>query len=371
MDTDTIPVSGLDELEKHLDQLASDPALPPDIKLFDHVELQMTGTRNVTLLTRRPPDANIPPLIPRLLPKITDILKRYQHDPAVLCSLATKLLGPLGFIQVVELASEEAIVQALRSPAPSANLLAMTILAKAARSPGDAAILAANMKGAITSFLTRWLSASQVEVGEKGSRVLGDLLDIDADARPPEGLAVSGVEIVARKAPGQGSMWRRIFHDRDVYGLILSLCSNGPHQAAEGGLTPQQLSLAQGRLLRILPRLSALNIAAVTQSRFPELHRRYTNSDGVGGLLYFAALDMIDKEDVLMHLSLIDFFEAMISIQRITPFSTYKMDTLRTLYREASKQDNTLKNAIMSLPERTVPEEADELRRFIHEISAA
>lgn len=43
MDTDTIPVSGVDDLEKHLDQLASDPNLPLDNKLFDHVELQVTG----------------------------------------------------------------------------------------------------------------------------------------------------------------------------------------------------------------------------------------------------------------------------------------------------------------------------------------
>ncbi|KAI0442934.1 hypothetical protein F4803DRAFT_342560 [Xylaria telfairii] len=360
MDTDTVPVLGVDDLEKHLDQLASDPTLPPDNKLFDHVELQMT-------------DANIPPLIPRLLPRITDVLKRYQRDPAVLCSLATKLIGPLGFTQVVELASEEALVQALRSPAPSANLLAMTVLAKAAQSPGDAAILAANMKGLVTAFLTRWLSAPQVEVGERGSRVLGDLLDIDSDTRPPEGLAVSGVELAVRRAPGQGSMWRRVFHDRDVYGLILSLCSNGPHQTAQDAqdaFATQQLSLAQGRLLRILPRLSALNIAAVTKSHFPELHKQYANSDHVGGLLYFAALDMVDNEDALMHLSLIDFFETMLSIQRITPFSSYKMDTLRTLYREATKQDDALKNAILSLPERTVPEEADELRRFIHDISA-
>ncbi|KAH8157528.1 hypothetical protein CIB48_g10716 [Xylaria polymorpha] len=345
MDTDTVPVLGVDDLEKHLDQLASDPTLPPDNKLFDHVELQMTGTRNVP-----PKDA--------------------ARDPTILCSLATKLIGPLGFTQVVELASEEALVQALRSPAPSANLLAMTVLAKAAKSPSDAAILAANMKGLVTSFLTRWLSAPQVEVGERGSRVLGDLLDIDSDTRPPEGLPVSGVEAAVRRTPGQGSMWRRVFHDRDVYGLILSLCSNGPHQTAEDAFAPQQLTLAQGRLLRILPRLSALNIAAVTKSHFPELHKQYANSDGVGGLLYFATLDMVDKKDALMHFSLIDFFETLLSIQRLTPFSSYKMDTLRTLYREATKQDDALKNAILSLPERTVPEEADELRRFIHDISA-
>ncbi|KAI3319536.1 hypothetical protein HD806DRAFT_539230 [Xylariaceae sp. AK1471] len=358
MDTDTIPVSGVDELEKHLDQLMSDPTLPPDNKLFDDVELQVTGKHNTNIL----------PLIPRLLPKITDILKQYQHDPAVLCSLAIKLLGPLSFTQVMSLASEDALIQALRSPAPSANLLAMTVLHKAVESPSDAAILAA-MKDIITSFLTQWLSAPQVEVGEKGFKVLGDLLDVDSDTRSPEGLAVSGVEIAVRRTPGQGFMWRRIFHDRDIYGLVLSLCSNGPHQSATDGLTPQQLSLAQGRLLRILPRLSALNFNAVTKTDFPELHERYANSEGAGGLLHFAALHMIDKEDVLMHLSLVDFFESLLSIQRITPFSTYKLDTLRKLYREATREDATLKNAILSLPERTVPDEADELRHFIHDIS--
>ncbi|KAI1173232.1 hypothetical protein F4777DRAFT_589973 [Nemania sp. FL0916] len=354
-DTDTIPVSGVDDLEKHLDELAGDPTVMSNNKLFDHVELQVT-------------DANVAPLIPRLLPKISDILKRYQRDPTALCSLATKLLAPLNFTQAMSLASEEALILALRSPAPSANLLAMSILAKAAASPSDAAILAA-MKDIVTSFLTQWLSAPQVEVGEKASRVLGDLLDIDSDARPSQGLAVSGVEIAARRPPGQGFMWRRLFHDRDVYSLVLSLCSDGPHHGPDGGLTTQQLSLAQGRLLRILPRLSALNFAALTRTDFPDVYQQYANAEPAGGLLNFAALHMVDKEDVLMHLSLIDFFEAFFSIQRITPFSTYKMDTLRTLYQAATRQDGTLKNAILTLPDRTVPEEADELRQFIHAIS--
>ncbi|GAP86931.2 hypothetical protein SAMD00023353_2400810 [Rosellinia necatrix] len=355
MSADTIPVLGVDDLEEHLDRLISDPDRPLEVKLFDHVELQMT-------------DANILPLIPRLLPKITDILRRYQHDPTPLCSLATKLLGPLTFIQVMSLASEEVLIQALRSPAPPANLLAMTVLAKAAGSPGDAAVLAA-MKDIITTFLTQWLSTPHVGVGEKGSRVLGDLLDVDSDIRPPQGLAVSGAEIAVRRPPGQGFMWRRVFNDRDVYGLILSLCSNGPHQGVQVGLSPHQLSLAQGRLLRLLPRLSALNFTAVTKTNIPDLHQRYANSEGAGGLLYFAALHMVDKDDVLMHLSLIDFFEALLSIQHITPFSTYKTDTLRTLYREATQRDDTLKRAILSLPERTVPDEADGLRQFIHDIS--
>ncbi|KAH9995336.1 hypothetical protein F4779DRAFT_631672 [Xylariaceae sp. FL0662B] len=353
MDTDAVPITGADELEKHLDQLLVDPTLTPTLKLFDDVELQLT-------------DANIPPLIPRLLPKITEILRNYQQDPAILCSLAIKLLKPLTFTHILSLAPEVAIIQAMRSPAPSANILAMTILEKAAKSPSEAAILAM-MNNVITSFLTQWLSAPQVEVGEKGTKVLGDLLDIDCDVHPPDGLSVNGVEITTRKPPGQGLMWRRIFHDRDIYSLILSLCSLGPHQRSGGGQTPQQLSLAQGRLLRILPRLAALNFRAVTRSEFPELNLRYAGFED-GGLLHFAALHMVDKIDMLMCLSLIDFFEALLSIQRITPFSTYKMVTLQRLVRDATVNDNILKAAIRSLPERTVPEEAEELGRFINDV---
>jgi hypothetical protein len=38
------PVTGLDELDKHLDDLLQDPDLAVNPKLFDDVELQLTGT---------------------------------------------------------------------------------------------------------------------------------------------------------------------------------------------------------------------------------------------------------------------------------------------------------------------------------------
>lgn len=43
MDTDTIPVSGVQELDKHLDELLVDPTLSLTPRLFDDVELQLTG----------------------------------------------------------------------------------------------------------------------------------------------------------------------------------------------------------------------------------------------------------------------------------------------------------------------------------------
>lgn len=36
-------ITGLQELREHLRELSGDPTLPLQAKLFDHVELQLTG----------------------------------------------------------------------------------------------------------------------------------------------------------------------------------------------------------------------------------------------------------------------------------------------------------------------------------------
>jgi hypothetical protein len=127
-------------------------------------------------------ETNTPPLIPRLLPNLTQILSTYQRDPSILASLAIKLLKPIQFTQALTLASEESLVQALLSPAPSANTLGITVIEKAARSPSDTAILSI-MKDVVEAFLRIWLSTPDVGVGEKAAKALGDLLDMDCDRR--------------------------------------------------------------------------------------------------------------------------------------------------------------------------------------------
>jgi hypothetical protein len=319
-------------------------------------------------------------LIPRFLPRLTTILKQYQQDPAVLASLSVKLLQPVSFTQILSLASEDSLIQGLRSPAPSANILAMTIIEKASRTPADAALLS-TMPALVSEFLRSWLVSPHVEIGQKGGIVLGNLLDIDCELPPPP--PPSSAEdisqaIVLRKSPGQGKLWRRVFLDRDVYRLMLAICSG--HDPATSS-DEKQLSLAQGRLLRILPRLAALNFRAVARSEFAsptpvhqtngnttsEEEQRQRNADS---LLHFAALRMVDRRDRLMHLSLVDFFEAFVSLMRpgVTEYSAYKVETIRSLLREATGQDPELKAALLSLPDRIVPEEADEVRSWIREV---
>ncbi|OHE91927.1 hypothetical protein CORC01_12777 [Colletotrichum orchidophilum] len=356
MSANSVPISGLAELEKHLDDLVASPETPLEPKLLDDVELQLNET-------------NIPPLLPRLLPLLTTILKTTPHDPKQIVSLTIKLLSPVPFTQTLQLADESSLITALRSPSPHANLLALAILAKASASPSDAAILSL-MPRVVEELLRRWLSAPQVEVGERASRVLGDLLDIDCELPPPSSLpTLTATEIVRRRAPGQGRMWQRIFHDKELFGLVLSLAKGqDPSPTADGEsvtLSERQLSLAQGRILRLLPRLASLNIIEVGISQFPEL----TGSPEVG-LLQLAALHMVDKTDTLMHLNLIDFFETLLSVMRVVEHSHRTMGILKDLVKQATRDDNLLKNALGSLPNRTVPEESESLRTFIRDVLA-
>ncbi|KAK4098133.1 hypothetical protein N658DRAFT_477654 [Parathielavia hyrcaniae] len=378
---ETTPISGLDELDRHLDDLIQDPSLGITPKLFDDVELQLT-------------ESNIPPLIHRFLPRLTVLLKQYTQDPAVIVSLTIKLLGPVSFVAILQLASPDGLIQALDSPAPAANLLAMAILHKAAASPQEVTLLS-SVPSLFAAFTTRWLAAPQVEVGQRGGKILGDLLDIDCELPPPapttRPVDVTHAELVLRKAPGQGMLWNLLFRDTAMYTLLLDLIS-GRHPATAH--SPHQLSLAQGRVLRILPRLASIDFRAVAHSDItPPAPVHLTNGtttngdDGDNddnqhhqpppspnppqrgeGLLQYAALRMVRRSDVLMHLSLVDFFEALVSLMRVTEPSALKLETLRAVVGEAAAGDRVLREALLSLPDRTVEEEAEDLRRWVGEV---
>ncbi|KAK1832622.1 hypothetical protein QBC39DRAFT_68870 [Podospora conica] len=322
-----IPVTGLDELDKHLDDLVRDPTIPLNAKVIDEVELQLT-------------ESNTPPLVTRFLPRLTTILKQYPSDPTLLANLTTKLLRPVSFTQVLTLASPESLIQALDSPAPSANLLAMTILHKATTSPSQLA----SMPDLVAAFLRRWLASPFVEVGQLGGKVLGDLIQADhaSSASSPFFRAVTG--------PGEPH-----------HQLITDLCA-GRHPDTRDDA--HQLSLAQARLLRVLPRLAGLNILQVAGSAL-------SNGNRPGaGLLQWAATGMVDKSDRLLHLSLVDFFKELVVVMRTAEGARAPgaVETLRALLVEAMAEDELLRGALAKLPEEMVEEEVEEMRAWLKEL---
>ena len=322
------------------------------------------------MLTCPPPEDNIPPLLPVLLPALTTILKSTTQDPTPCLSLTIKLLSPLPLTRTLTIADPPSLLSALRSPLPGANLLALAILHKAAATPADAAILG-TLPELVEELVRRWLDADDVGVAERAARVLGDILETDCDVVPspnpqdqPQVNGVNGVngdatQLVRRtRPPGHGHVWALFLESRPITSLIPQLCSPSASR------TTHQTSLSQGRLLRLLPRLATLKISALTTTSSPDLFP----SDGPqSGLLPWAALAMVDKSDVLMHLNLVDFLETLVSVMRVAENRTRETDEiLGQLIRTAVRGDEQLATALRGLPDRTVEEEAEPLRVYIN-----
>lgn len=305
-------------------------------------------------------------MIPRLLPKLTQILLSYPKDPTILASISAKLLRPISFTQALTLASEDALTQALQSSAPSAANLAIAVIAKAAQSPSNTAILS-TMKGVVETFLRTWLNTPDVGVGEKATKALGDLLEVDCGQRPAAALEtqMGGLQISAGMAPGQGLLWRRIFHDREIYDLVFSLCSSETIGTGEGQLDERQKSLAQARLLRVLPRLAVLDFQAITHTQFPDVEKTYGGKQP--GLLYFATVEMVNKdEDLLMHITLVDSFGEILSFMSMVELPPTTLNYLGALVKKLATEDASLRSSLeaTALNPETLPELVDLLNKL-------
>ncbi|EKJ67685.1 hypothetical protein NXS19_007486 [Fusarium pseudograminearum] len=356
---DSVPVSGLAELHAHLAELhqPGNEQASLNNKLFDDVELQLTPS-------------NIPIIQPTLLPPLMSLLKTTTQDPTVVFSLTTKLLSPLSFTQCLSLGGAESIIEALKSPLAGANLLALNILQKAASNAREVDALAAQPE-VVEELLRTWLSSPDADVGGRSTRVLGSLLETDCDIMPEtqptttngvNGAISSETELVKRHIPGHASLWRLVIWDHHYLEIIVSLC--------RPATIDRQATFAQDRLLRIIPRLTALHPRAMAISPFADLLPLPDYADqSIGhGLLQWAALNMVDTTDVLMHQTLIVFFEAFVSIMRIAGESAEKDAIVRNVVKTAISQDQELKQSLEMLPNRTVQEEAEPLAKYISRI---
>ena len=205
-----------------------------------------------------------------------------------------------------------------------------------------------------------------MEVGEKATRALGDLLEVDCDRRSIN-TRMNGMDLASRTPPGQGLLWRRIFQDREIYEMIFSLCSFEAIGAGEGRLDERQKSLAQARLLRVLPRLAALDFHTISHTSFPDIEARYGLQQGEQGILWFAAADMVNKEeDMLMHITVIDFFAEFLEVMSTTEITQPTMDYLAALLKKVTQTDQTMYKSLelIAMNPESTPELIDLLVRL-------
>ncbi|MCJ1401992.1 hypothetical protein MMC11_005211 [Xylographa trunciseda] len=277
------------DLASHITAVTEDPSLPLDAKLigaFDRIYTDALSDNDRQSLLNR----------------LSGLILTLQQDPQPATELILNLIRPESytFTQALSIRPNVDLVAGLSSPSSDINLVILCLLNKACSSSGDAGIIAASPE-TVAALVRLWLSTPVTQVATKGFDVLVGLLRIDANTSPDGDTNMIGY---TSKVYGQGLMWRRVFHDKDVYELFFSICSLTTAGQA-GQPSKREKTISQARLLDFI--LAFSNFEQISASQLPNIEKKYCLSEG--GLLDFVAVHMIDwKDDLLMHASLIDFF---------------------------------------------------------------
>ncbi|KAH6616532.1 hypothetical protein C7974DRAFT_46310 [Boeremia exigua] len=303
------------DLAVHLQAVERDPATQLDTELLEQCEL-FTSTpeyRSQIWKSTQPLFLQIAALLPQL-----------QQDPSPLVHFIVKLASPYRFEDIKDVDFEIA----LDLQATPFHGLILSLLEKAAVSSVDTQALA-NRPAVVASIVRLWLCTQDTGVATQAENLLVSLLE----ASENEPLSISGED--TGHSHGTGPMWRRLFNDQDIrslyyYHTSLKNLSSPPLPS----LHKRDKTIAQARLLSWLPRVGTLHWDALITPHTMDVEREVGLSDNQG-LLHYAAMKMVDTEDdMLMYMTLINFFSELITTVRTTPHlthydSSFSLDFLR------------------------------------------
>jgi hypothetical protein len=294
------PTAVLGELSEHLQKVDQDPACPLDTDLLERCELS-TNTpeyRSHGWKETRPLFLQIAALLPKL-----------QQDPSSLIHFIIKLAGPYRFEDIKDVDFEIG----LDLQATPFHSLLLTLLEKATTSSTDAQALA-NRPAVILAIVRLWLCTPDAGVATQAEDLLTSLLE----ASKNEPVAIDGKSSL--HTYGTGPMWRRLFSDRDISSLYYHYTSLKELTSSPlPRLNKRDKTISQARLLSWLPQVAAMDWNAVVSSHSLPVEQEVGLREGQG-LLHYAALKMVDTEDdILMHMSLLQFYSALITKVRTRP----------------------------------------------------
>ena len=303
----------LDEVQSHLQGVRSDPSRGLNAKLLEQVDRQVTGMWRLFSLQSRShhlllvvylckhvyTDSNLleaieEPWRDTLLNQLSDLIATLQQDPVPVTSLISVLVLPTkyDFTRVLTIQPPVDFAAGFSSSLPAINFAVLSLLEKATYRKSDVDIVAGKAD-VVAALVKLWLCTPDTAVAARAHDVIAGLLFADEGEN-----TMSNSEITE-----EGLMWRRILRDRDIYGSIFSICSLST-AGQEGSLSRREKTISQARLLDMLLRIDS---NAVRTSQMPDIEQRFGVHNG--GLLHFAAIRMIDyREDVLMHMTLIEFY---------------------------------------------------------------
>ncbi|KAJ5146256.1 uncharacterized protein N7515_000820 [Penicillium bovifimosum] len=282
--------STFDAVKSHLSQVLGDPTTALDIPLIDKLKLQLVEST----------DRVVPATI---LSQISALLPVLREDPTPITTLGIQATAYFSFIDLQSVDPPINLIAGFKAPSPPINLLALSLLAKAGQRSSEAAIVAGD-SDLVASLVELWLSTSSTEVAQAALDTIWALLKVDAGQHLEAGESVNG----DTSHGGPGLMWRRVFTDEKVYGLLFGLCSLQPN--ALGDLSKRERTLAQGRLMALLVKAGEIRWDIISTAQIPEIETKYQSSS----LLHFATCQMVEVSDILMHMTLVNFLRELLEI---------------------------------------------------------
>lgn len=231
------------------------------------------------------------------------------------------------FSRVLSITPSVDFLAGLKSPVPQVNLTVLALLEKAKYHKSDIGIVAGEAE-LVGAWVRLWLCTPDTAVATRAHDVLLALLLAEiGNPRPEDG----------REITDEALLWRRIFRDKDIYGSIFSTCSLST-AGQEGQLAKRDKTLAQARLLDMLLHIDS---QPVRTSQLPDVEELYGVKGGAG-ILHYAAIHMVDyRDDVLMHMTLLQFYAKYLSGEHS------KISTSREEYPLQFLQTNGLQKRAM------------------------
>ncbi|KAF9697416.1 hypothetical protein EKO04_004846 [Ascochyta lentis] len=298
------PSAVLTDLSAHLQTVESEPATQLDTDLLEQCEL-FTSTPEYRNQTWRETQS--------LFLQIAALLPLLQQDPSALVHFIIKLAAPYRFEDIKDVDFEIA----LDLQATPFHGLILSLLDKSTASAADTQALA-NRPGVVASIVRLWLCTQDAGIATQAEDLLISLLK----ASKNEPLSIGGED--TKHTYGTGPMWRRLFNDRDIrslyyYHTSLNKLSSPPLPI----LGTRDKTIAQARLLSWLPRVGLMHWNALVASRTSDVEREIGLSEDEG-LLHYATTKMVDtKDDMLMYMTLINFFSVLVTTVKTTPHLTH------------------------------------------------
>ncbi|KAK8170993.1 hypothetical protein BKA80DRAFT_315059 [Phyllosticta citrichinensis] len=313
MASQDIVSDALERLPAHLDDVEQNPSHPLDTTLFDTLQPFLSSQFRIEHAETQ-----------GLVQQLARLLPQLQQDPTPVIQLLVKLIDRHDFDFLRSIRPPVDFAAGLDLAATPFHTLALSLLEKATFSSRHAEFIAST-PDIVSRLIQLWLAAEDIGVADRAGHILFKLLQVDKD--PADVLGIDSAPDAnsmghgdptatvpspeATASYGTGFMWKRVFGDKDVYSLFFALCgAQGPRSQIPPPSRSRK-TVAQARLMTWLPKVGALSWSAISHSHHPDIEESFGLKST--GLLDFISLHAVDYDgDVLMHISLVDFFSDLL-----------------------------------------------------------